>query len=70
MELPFDRVGVTTGGVTRWLSGRDFMALPLDERLAALFEGRVEFYSVDNTRLEPHHALRAVRENALVDGTS
>ena len=63
MELPFDRVRVETDGVKRWLSGPEFMALPLHERLAVLFENRVEFYDGD-TLLEPHHALRVMRESA------
>jgi hypothetical protein len=61
--LPFDRVELSSEGGTRALSVQQFCALPLAERLRAVLERRVRFFS-GSQPVESREALKALRERA------
>lgn len=61
MTARFDRVVLTTNGNSVSLSEGEFFALPLAERLRAVFEKRLEFYAGD-VKVETVIALQSIRE--------
>jgi hypothetical protein len=65
MERVFDRVVLQTANSPVSLTVAEFFALPLNQRLRAIFEKRVDFYK-GAERVELVHALRAIREGGVI----
>jgi hypothetical protein len=64
VALAFDRVVIETAAGTSSLSTSEFAALPLTERLRAIFEKRLRFYR-GTELVDATAALTSLRENAL-----
>jgi hypothetical protein len=64
VALAFDRVVIDTAKGSVSLSTSEFAALPLTERLRAIFEKRLLFYR-GSEAIDPTVALTSLRENAL-----
>jgi hypothetical protein len=64
VALAFDRVVLETAEGQVSLSTTQFAALPLTERLRAIFEKRLLFYQ-GNEPVDSMVALTSLRENAL-----
>ncbi|MEY4508809.1 MAG: hypothetical protein RLZZ450_931 [Pseudomonadota bacterium] len=64
MALAFDRVVIETPAGTVSLSTNEFAALPLTERLRAIFEKRLRFYRGSDA-VDVTLALTSLREVAL-----
>ncbi|MDB4972281.1 MAG: hypothetical protein JWN48_622 [Myxococcaceae bacterium] len=67
MGLNFNRVELRSGEVLRSLSAAQFFALPLTERLRAIFEKRLAFYR-DSELIETGLALQSMRQDAAFRG--
>ena len=63
MQLPFDRVEMSSSTGTLVLSVQDFCNLPLAERLRVVLERRVKFFQGAEP-VESRDALKALRERA------
>jgi hypothetical protein len=59
--MVFDRVVITTNGQAVDLTEAEFFALPLTERLRAIFEKRLEFYR-GRDPVDTIMALQSIRE--------
>jgi hypothetical protein len=44
IELPFDRLMIIRDGVEHSSSIREFLALPLPERISLILQGRLKFF--------------------------
>jgi hypothetical protein len=64
MATAFDRVVLTNNDKTMSLTAAEFFALPLAERLRAIFERRLEFYA-GNDKVDSVVALQSIRERKL-----
>jgi hypothetical protein len=64
VALVFDRVVIETVAGSSSLSTTEFAALPLTERLRAIFEKRLRFYRGSEV-VDATAALTSLRENAL-----
>jgi hypothetical protein len=58
--LPFNRVLLKVGERHRELPARDFLALPLTQRIEAILRREVDFYD-GTTPVSRHTALSALR---------
>lgn len=64
VALAFDRVVIETAAGSSSLSITEFAALPLTERLRAIFEKRLRFYRGSEV-VDATVALTSLRETAL-----
>ena len=62
-KMVFDRVVITTNGQAVNLTAAEFFALPLTERLRAIFEKRLAFYSGSDP-IDAIMALQSIRERS------
>ena len=58
--VPFDRVVLSEAGVQRTLSVKEFLALPLSQRIRVVLERKVAFYQ-DGAEIDRHVALDSLR---------
>jgi len=64
MGQVFDRVVLQTGDSPVSMTDAEFFSLPLNQRLRAIFEKRVDFYR-GTEKVELVQALRAIREGGV-----
>lgn len=60
-ELPFDRVTIHQSDGAREMSARDFLALPLHERIRLILQRNLEFFAGNDT-VERGAALKGLRQ--------